>query len=380
MIYIPQRPLINKYIGITILSNVPSILVLVLVPFLFSDQSNQLVISGLVFTLYRFGNIIGLFLGPKVAPFRFPEKLLSLFEVGNLLVSLAFILLIHFNFKYTALLTTLFFLKGLLAGLQNNIRFQWIKNLSSQTLHASKIIVYTTSIIQASFGFGGFLILLKGNITTTFCVAVFALDLVTSLISAIIFQKMKADRLQPGTPHKSIAFARTLKSNFNLAAIDILVALTVAGTNILILKFGLHLNSNEAGYSYALMIYAVSFLIGSYIINEFQRIRIKLIHEVAAFATACFGLWLLPTSLAIFSFFGFFLLYPLLMLGLEKSWFERIDSSEAGFFHARRTILLSFIWSIGEVGYAAFEFDLQVRTLFVVLAFFTLIKRRKDLQ
>lgn len=369
MVYLPKRSFLNYFVFNTILSNVPSILVIVLIPYLFADSFNPLFISGIVFTAYRLGNITGTYLGPSIAKYATPNKLAVVFEIFNFITAFAFAICIYKSIYSAPLFAFLYYQKGAIAGMHANTRFQWLKAISLQAPSASKISVYTGGIVQAAFGVGGALLFFTKHVSQDFFLLIFSLDLITSIISAVIFYTLTAGELPSIEKKETFNLFKILKEPKirNFAVADFFIALAVAGTNILILRFGNEMFVGKDGYPLSLIIYSTSFLIGSYIVNETRLKNIKLHNQVLFFSISSLGIAFLSGGMKIISFFIFFLIYPLLLLGLEKSWFENLDAKIAGKAYSQRVIFLSFIWALGEVVYANINNDFEVRSIFLFI-------------
>ena len=367
MHYIPKSGAFNAFNAITILSNIPSILVLVLVPYLLPSGTHFLLNVGFVFMVYRFGNILGASIAPKIASQKKPHLLSSMYECGNAIVSALILVALIDGFINLYHLSSLFFLKGMLGGLHSNTRFQWLKNLSTQTEVASKIIVYTGAIVQAAFGIGGLLLLLHTDKNISFYKFIFFGDILTSVFAAALFFKLKSLQLPKSEPLKKSEqppFWRN-KILIPLYIADIFIALAVAGTNMLIFKFGTEIILDPHGHAMALVIYSFGFITGSIVINEFKTKKFRPIWLLLFFTLACGGMYYFTYPLNIALYLLFFFLYPLLLLGLEKEWFENLSQDIAARVYAIRFILLSILWALGEVLYANQDWEQVLRMSFL---------------
>jgi len=326
--------------------------------------------------IYRLGNIIGAYNGPRIASTRVPNKLGAQLEFFNALIGVLFMIVLQLFSKNLFIYSILYFFKGVCGGLHNNIRFQWLKALHLKTEISAKVLLYNGAIVQAAFGVGGSLLILTSKKDILFFKTVLTLDIITSIIALFIFLKIQSKALPRFIKHSPSAIMLHLKrpNLSSLAVADLFIAMAVSGTNILIFKFGELAFSNNNGYAVTLILYSIAFIFSSLIINEIGTTRLSLLSQIFLFSLASLGMWILQSPLSIFCYLAFFLLYPLLFLRLEKAWFETLEQNIAGHIYAYRLTLLSLIWAVGELIYSELNYGLPLRSAFLIIGGLLLIR------
>lgn len=376
--YIIHSSVFNIFTTQTLISNVPSIFVLAIVPFLFNSNNSFQI--GLIFLVYRFGNILGVYISRLISSMK-PNVIMFGFELGNILSSIIIILILQSLDRFFTVLIILYFTKGFIGALQSTIRVRWLKQISlNNEALTEKTLITCSSFINASFGIAGLIFMImpscKDDISFFFKV-----DVITSIIGSLLYFYTFSSELNDTKSVKSNNL--TIQNNpiiKNLYLVDFFIACGFAGTNILLVEIGEKLLQNFNGYSMALFIYSSCFLVSAFIINKFnvkdiQIPKVSLFFIIFAFLLASLKI---NSSINLISSILILFFYPCYLLGIEKFWFRTMDTKSSGRIISNRMLMLATIWALGEPVYALIESDFLIRLLFVFLGLVLLFQLKEN--
>ena len=372
----------NGFVFQALISSVPSVLVLSAIPLINGRLKFSVVSLGTIFLLSRIGAIIGGALTPYlIQKENRPHVLCATSEVLNLVCSSVILLSIYR--AYSLLFTFMMLLKGLATGVLGNIRFSWLRQFKDID-HSNRILLVITTLVQSAYGLGGVILIFKPDASIVEDLVI--LDILSSVIGFIIFLGMSSlkTRIINSQPQLNL-FRIPFRNNSrrNLFIIDILVAMGMGGTNILLVKYGDQFFKAWGGYGISLLLYSVFYSIGGSLLHSQQRnittIAAILKNNSLYILLMGFVLMLLSDLSKYFAILGFsviFFIYPIVLLHIQMKWFELSSPENASQVFAYRTFFVSVMWAVGELFYSTSntQSDILCRFLFLILAAFVFLK------
>lgn len=370
----------NSFTLQALISNLPTVVVSGVLPLLAAGLGLSVFEIGVLFLLARMGAVIGAQIGPRYLHLLSGRSYLacSLVEFFNLILSLLLFwsVLSHLPWAFSALI----FLKGIGNGLMPNLRVTWLKNFSDG-VWSKRVLLISQVILQVSYGAVGILLLLGLNFEGG--LNVLLVDAATSVVGVVIFLFFsdRSPSSAAGSAATSGRLALLWRPGFRaLWWADIFLALGMGGTNIFLVRSGENLFPAYGGYGLSLTLYAFAYLLGGLVIQTVApavaswRDRYQTL--VPVFIILSFiGLATNHTPIALTAFIVLFFFYPIMLLGLEGSWFSNLTTTEIGYVSAKRALVLHCLWALGEAVYPKFSMsaELMVRASFIgfsAIAFF----------
>lgn len=350
-----KNALLNRFTLQVAISTVAVVLVAGNIPLLAERAGIAAAHVGLLFFLTRLGAITGAQAGPLALRRWAPHAVSAGAEGVNALFCLA--LYASVVYSRPIFLFPLIFLKGIIAGLLPNVRVAWLKSLPAPEI-GRRVMVISQVIVQSAYGLIGLLLIL--GVAQKIVLGLVLIDAATSLVAIPIFLSLRDLEIGPLAKAPDSIAARFIfaRPNRPILAADLTLAVAMGGTNIFLVRTGEGLFKDIGGYGFALMVYAAAYLLGGTLIQAHKGAMFGLRKraETAAPWVLLSCLSLLSTanvlpSLRVAAFFILFIAYPVFLLGLETRWYEKTSQSNIGRTFATRTLLISFIWAVGEVGY-----------------------------
>jgi hypothetical protein len=356
-----------------LISSLPAVIVLAFVPQIIAALNLSTELLGITFLLYRLGAIAGGLISPVALRLRAPHVISTFCELCGFIAS--GLLLLGYLGKIAGLLLLALGAKGILSGLLAGVRFSWLRNLPDVRL-AGRSRVMITSCLQATYGIGGVLLMLTAS--KSLFTAAILVDGLTCLVGAFLFWQLRSLQISRINDAKKpfdwrLKTMKTQPSLYILLISDILMAVAMGGTNMLVVKYSNYYLVRQGGYPTGLILYSIAFLTANVLYQKLKNERDfeKLSH---------FSPWILGASFLLFyilnksNSIGFVLFsvilfaYPIYLTYVESAWFATSDPQEVAKVYAVRYLIISIIWAFGELFYAALDQDFLVRGGSAVLA------------
>lgn len=361
------RPFLNGFSLQLLLSNLPTVLVFAILPYIADELGLGVTILGTLFLLVRVGAILGAQVGPRLLR-RFSAK--SIAVVSELLNGgLSGLLAWAIFSKVDLLLFLVVFFKGVNSGLLHNARLHWLKNLHPG-VEGQRVLLVLNSLGQSFYGIAGVFILF-GMVGSLAIKVAILMDALSSLIGAYVFSRIGIAQSEPIRSRMRESIRLMFYGNNKwLIFNDLLLCVAFAGTNMLLVKAGQNLFPQMGGYATALIIYASGFLVSGWYsqarAGASDHPLYKLIWSVAlpvvlmgplifvidSFEAAFLSSSLWKIVLGV-GFFSLFFTYPLFLLRLDGVWFRTLEKQSIAGVFAMRVSLIGLVTAVGEPFYAA---------------------------
>lgn len=362
--------MIRSFLLQTILSVSPTVLVYAMVPYVSQSIGHGIFLAGLIFLAIKLGQILGAFVAAKAVLRYPPHQIAAISEVASVGTSVG--LYATFEWGSAIAVILLFLVKGILSGAVTNTRVVWLKQVPNES-EARRIVVLVKTLIQASYGAAGLLILVVPEKHDLVGLALLA-DGLTSVVGSILFYRLKTlgvGNLQSPPSARWDLFPFRARRVQVLLMIDVLLAIALGGTNILLVKYGQLYLKEWGGYPAALIVYSGLFLLGGLVAQYDLRDTARTVRILRYLAPICVVAGFIALLVASPSIWGpllgmvglsaIFIGYPIFLLEIEALWFRFCTPLEAGKVFAHRTLWISLISAAGEVCYGAIGADLMLR-------------------
>jgi hypothetical protein len=303
---------------------------------------------------------MGAILGHKLAGHRLGLRTMNSFAVVAEILALVGALVIYagVSLKNVEALYFAFALKGIALGFLPVLRATWLKQAEDEG-PSKQILVVVTTMVQASYGLGGVLLLL--NPSVDFARNVILADALSSALGAVLFATMRGGAVAPppSGQQEVVSSWRLLRSGdrAQLALADILFAVAMGGINVFMVQQGNHFFGTSSGYGRALIVYSVGYLLGGFLMQKLvraQNLREQrtMLALPVFYIIAVLSLAFVPNpQLGLTALLLSFVAYPMLIMGLDTLWFESLTKSQAAKFFSFRAVLIAGTWGLGELLY-----------------------------
>lgn len=362
-------------------STVPSSLLFVVFPTVVWGTSEFLSKIGVIFLTIRFTSMLGSLSARLWHRFLSLKATSIACEVCSLFSLILLFMHSHLSTKYEAWGWALLLgLRSYLIGIIQTTRNTWLKGLDNQT-EANKTAVNISTAQQSAFIFAGLVLIFFSNNPLIFSCMLSAeilfLFISIGLLTNLESPKIISSEIDVISKNSLSSFIKNLGSYVKILAIWIFLALSVGGTNTLLVNIGSHYFPGNIGYGLSICIYAISFYLGAKILSFLNKLKTGVYITFSAIMMTCFLLlgfepgWVGASILLSVLFF----LYGGLYSFLEGAWFYKIKNAHASLDFALKDIIYGLILAAGEYFYTkthGYEMWIRAFSAFLMTYFIVL--------
>ncbi|MCB0390726.1 MAG: hypothetical protein KDD58_05535 [Bdellovibrionales bacterium] len=365
---------LNTFTLQSIVSVAPAIFVIPLMPIYFSTLQSSFISIGILFFIIRFSGIIGSLFSGLFREIIDSKRLCILGELFSFVACVGLLLSLKISSPIVFIISI--FVRYFFLSLIMVVRVQWLKELPHSEV-IEKTFMVTNIIFQAGFGLTG-LVLIFFSMSDIAYLALY-MDAGSSLVGATLFYFGKRVELENSLDQLKISFIEKAKALFHgvplkLMMIEVFIASGIAGTNVLLVQFGKNHLAQWGGYSLSLILYSLFYVLGGLVISRgLKKDKSSLVYKAVIFSTLGLFVSLLLTifkitSLQLVGFSALFFCYAFFMIGIQQLWFIHLPKASATALFGIRSTIIGSIWALGEIIYDGMKLELEVRTIFFLLA------------
>lgn len=371
-----KKMILDPFVLQVIISNIPSSIVLGLIPVLSQHMGMSLVDIGIFFLLVRSGSVIGSFFAPRLLSKWAPHVIGAVAEYINCILSLIILLAVFFDIENLLIATGVF--KGWVSGTTGVLRFSWLRRLPDFKYN-SQLNLITLAVAQGGYAVIGLLLFFSPP--EMLAKTLFLIDAATSVLGAQFFWSMKKYGVK-ALPQICATLVNTLRISMTTQAKRIMfissmfLYAAMGGGNILLVKYGEQLFGAKHGYAVALTLYGMFFFLGGQTIRWMKSnkegviLNMKLIFF--SLLTMFFSVLLLPSvtvyflQVVLFSLLFFF--YIVAFLQMQSEWFRLSTPENSSQMGAAQSLSSQSLFAVGEWGYSFMVSDYFLRAFFLCLS------------
>lgn len=369
-----KKLLLDPFILQVIISNIPSTIVLGLIPVISKNMGASIIFIGVFFLLARTGMVVGSFFSTKLMSKWPPHVIGAVVEYANCLLSLVIFLSAIYEMNNLLIITGFF--KGLVSGITGVLRFSWLRRLPDFKYN-SQLNLITMAIQQGGYAIIGILLFCfqPERLTEN----LFLIDAATSILGAKFFWSMKKYGVKP-LPQSTASMSNIFKISISslpkkvLLGASLFLYAAMGGTNVLLVKYGEHLFGSTNGYAVALLVYGTFFFLGGQAIHWMKSnkdgIILNMRVTLSSLAVMFFSVLLMSVVknyfLQVLMFGALFFFYIVGFLQMQSEWFRLSTPEDSSQMGSAQTLYSQLLFGLGEWGYSFLIDDYWLRSLFLL--------------
>lgn len=372
--------LLDPFILQVVISNIPSTIVLGLIPVISKNMGLSIVFVGVFFLLARCGMMLGGFFSTRLLSKWTPHIIGMTVEYVNCILSLIIFFAVIFDAEY--LLISTGFFKGWVSGITGVLRFSWLRRLPDFKYN-SQLNLITLAIQQGGYAIIGLLLFEFQPQKLT--ESLFLIDAITSILGAQFFWSMKKYGVK-ALPKNAVSMSSLFRVSISSSAKKILLGASLflyaamAGTNVMLVKYGEQLFGEQNGYAVALILYGSFFFLGGQAIHWMKSnkngIILNMKITLSSLFIMLFSVFFVSLVkiywIQVLLFGSLFFFYIVGFLQMQSEWFRLSSPEDSHQMGAAQTLYSQFLFAGGEWGYSFLIEDYWIRSLFLVFSMITM--------